>query len=39
MDSDAVVNSVGAGLTRRIVGRYDESFMPSPAQMFEYTQH
>ena len=31
MDSDAVVKSVGAGFTRRIVGRYDKSFMTSPA--------
>ena len=39
MDSDAVMNSLGAGLTRRVVGCYDESFVARSTQMFKYANH
>jgi hypothetical protein len=39
MYSDAVVNSVGAGFTRGIVGCYDDSLVTRSTQMFEYAKH
>jgi hypothetical protein len=39
MYSDAVVNSVGGGFTRGIVGCYDESFVTRSTQMLEYAKH
>ncbi len=39
MYPDAVVNSVCAGFTRRIVGRDDEGFVTGSTQMLEDAQH
>jgi len=39
MYSDAVVDSLGARFTRRVVGRDDESFVTGSTQMLEYSQH
>jgi len=39
MHPDAVVNAFRTGLTRRVIGCYDEGFVTGSTQMVEYPNH